>query len=1429
MVWKMAGLIEELVGQELAGQMEGIDLTRFRVFKNESRVQIGLSSRSVLDKSVMERFQDKIKNSFHVKEVHIDLERPQVKLTDETIDEVYETVKQCIVERFPAAMSLLVNSCAKLEDGKFAIHIKFGGEGTLLHHEVDKLAETALKNLYQADYPVVFCNDKADPSAMLRKLKEEKENLVRDASQAVKNFQEVKKVVAAPAGGEKKDKEAQDDRVIIGKPFSGDVTPIGDINDFSGKVIVEGAVVGYEATEIRNDKTIVELYVTDQKNSITCKSFLDTTEFKEIKDKLKKLSAVYVRGVARYDSYLKETVISARDIMKSEIKIRPDNAKVKRVELHAHTSMSAMDATVKPSQLIARAAKWGHPAIAITDHGVVQAYPEAFDAGEKNGIKIIYGVEGYLMGEPAKLVYHEADMPLKGDFVVFDIETTGLSAKINEIIEIAGVKVSNGKMVDTFSTFVKPKLSIPYHITELTNITNSMVEQADGIETVLPEFLEFCKGCVLVAHNANFDVGFIKKKAEELNLPADFCYVDTLSLSRRLLTKMKRHKLDGVAKHLGIAFSGHHRAINDAEVTAKIFLHFVEMLSQLDIENVNEINNRLLDESVTRFTDTYHTIILVKDMTGLQNLYRLVSDAHINNFYKRPRISKELYREHCEGLIMGSACEAGELYSAIYHGKTQEEIEEIASFYDYLEIQPLGNNEFMLRKNMVNSREDLEQINREIIALGEKLGKPVVATCDVHFLDPEDEVYRRVLMNGQDYDDADNQPPLYLRTTEEMLREFEYLGKDKAYEVVVTNPNLIAESIGEVRPIPKDTYPPEMPGAVEEIQELSNTKAHEIYGEELPELVQQRMDKELVPIIKYGFSVMYMIAQKLVTKSLSDGYLVGSRGSVGSSFIAYLSGITEINSLPPHYICKNCKHSEFVLDGKYSCGADMPDKICPVCGEKYRKDGYDIPFETFLGFDGDKEPDIDLNFSGEYQPVAHKYTEELFGVGHVFRAGTIGTFAENTAIGYVRKYGEKLGKMFNKADMKRLVKGLEGIKRTTGQHPGGVMIVPRANEIYQFTPIQHPANDTEVDIITTHFDYHSISGKLLKLDILGHDDPTMIRMLEDLTGLDATTIPIDDKPTMSLFTGTEALGCTPEDIGSEVGTFAVPEFGTKFVRQMLLDTKPTTFGELMRISGLSHGTDVWANNAQDLVRQNVATLSEVICTRDDIMLYLLQHDLPPLNSFKIMEKVRKGKGLTPEDEALMREHDVPEWYIASCKKIKYMFPKAHAAAYVTMAFRIAYFKVHYPIAFYIAYYTVRATDFDAQLMVNGKEKVVASLKEFETKPDITQKEKNVVTILEVCNEMYARGISFLPIDLYKSHHTRFVEEDGAIRPPLNAIMGLSDAVAESIIEARKDGDFISVEDLMKRAKIGKSIVEKLKEYNVLRDIPDTSQVSLFDI
>ncbi len=1422
----MSNLLAELAGVEFAEKYTSVNVRGCKIKKDDMSMSVDLESDAFPCALPFAKLRTAIRTKFGVSKITFDIKYLNFKITDSNKTDFYDNVREYVCFKNASIVKVLTGSTAEISDNTLTIFVRFGTNESLLNENIITLIKDYILKSFGLSMDVKVKTSTRKEDSLLKEIEETKKTIIAEMPivTEVKNVPKKKEIIKKTESEEEKDAN-----LIIGKDFSGEVITIADITEYSGKVIVTGKIIATETRETRNGNHILSVYITDDTSSITCKCFVKPDKIKEVSSALNDAKAVIIKGDTVYDQYEHEVTIKINNLKLKEIAFREDKSEVKRVELHAHTVMSAMDSVAKTDELIKTAAKFGHKAIAITDHGVVQAYPDACSAGKKNDIKIIYGMEGYLMGDDAKIVYNEKEMGLDGDFVVFDIETTGLKAKFHELIEIAGVKVSGGKIVDRFSEFVKPEAQILPHITELTRITNDMVSDADNIENVLKRFIKFAKGTILVAHNARFDVGFLKRYAEKYKIDFDFCYIDTLNLSRKLVTNIKRHRLDRVAKSLGINFEGHHRAINDAEVTAKIFMVFCDTLKRKGIENVLSINSKLVDNSITQYTDLYHIILLVKNMTGLKNLYKLVSTSHLDNFYRKPRITKEILNAHREGLIIGSACEAGELYNAVLSGKTKEEIENIASFYDYLEIQPLKNNEFMIRDNTVESFEDLKLVNKEIVELGDRLSKPVVATCDVHFIHPEDAIYREVLMVSQEYDDAEFQPPLFLRTTEEMLNEFKYLGSKKAFEVVVENTNKIADMIEEVKPIPEETYPPEMPGATEDIQRMSNDKAHEIYGEVLPEIVSQRMEKELVPIIKYGFSVMYMIAQKLVTKSLSDGYLVGSRGSVGSSFIAYLIGITEINSLPPHYICPKCKNVEFFTDGSASCGADLDDKDCPVCGHKYKKEGYDIPFETFLGFDGDKEPDIDLNFSGEYQSVAHKYTEELFGTGHVYRAGTIGTLAEKTAFGYLKKYAEIKGKSLNKAEEMRLAQGIVGVKRTTGQHPGGVMIVPKANEIYEFSPIQHPANDNDTDIITTHFDYHSISGKLLKLDILGHDDPTMIRMLEDLTGLDATTIPIDDKLTMSLFTTTDALGVTAEDLGTTVGTFAVPEFGTRFVQQMLIETKPTTFSELIRISGLSHGTDVWTNNAQELVRDGVATLSEVICTRDDIMLYLLQHNVPPLSSFKIMEKVRKGKGLSPEDEELMRENDVPEWYISSCKKIKYMFPKAHAAAYVTMGFRIAYFKVHYPISFYIAYYTVRATEFDADLMLKGRERVISAIAEINSLPNPTQKEKNLATILEVVNEMYARGISLLPVDLYKSHATKFVEENGAIRPPLNAINGVSDAVGQAIVDARENGEpFISSEDLMRRAKIGKAVVDKLKEFGVLEKIPDTNQITFFD-
>lgn len=1243
----------------------------------------------------------------------------------------------------------------------------------------------------------------------------------------------------------------KESKIITGREIKGELLPLSDVTPEAGRVRTGGQIFDIEYLQRRDGSWIVTFDITDKRDSRTVKLFCDLQPRKnadgsfgrqrdsaskeKVEKQLKKDAWVCIYGDVAYDKYSRDTVITAYDINKMPApEEKTDNAPEKRVELHMHTQMSAMDGVSSASDLIARAAKWGHRSVAVTDHGVVQAYPEAAKAAKANGIKVIYGVEGYVVDDKSSIVTNPKKYGLNESFVVFDLETTGLSAEKNFIIEIGAVKIKGGEIVDSFSTFVEPPVKIPQKITELTSITDSMVRGAPGEEKAVSDFMEFCGDSVLVAHNAAFDTGFIRASLQRRGKMFSHCFIDTVSLARRLYPELKSFKLNSLTRHLKIKLEHHHRAVDDALATAHVFRNMLEKLGDKKVKGVEEINTCFGTGIDVRALPSHHIIILAKNPVGLENLYRLISESHLNYFYRTPRMPKSVINKYREGLIVGSACESGELYQAVFSGRSEQELDDIVSFYDYLEIQPLGNNEFMLRNGNVGSKEELQEINKKIIELGRKHGKLTVATGDVHFMDPEDEVYRRVLMAGKGFDDADFQAPLYLRTTEEMLDEFSYLDEKTAYEVVVTNPNIISEMTEELQPVRSGTYPPSIEGAQEDIINMSHETAQQIYGTPLPPIVKERMDKELKSITTYGFSVMYKIAQQLVSKSLSDGYLVGSRGSVGSSFVAFLSGITEVNALPAHYICKKCKNSEFVDDGSGISGCDLPDKVCPVCGEMYAKDGHDIPFETFLGFEGDKEPDIDLNFSGEYQSVAHKYTEELFGEGHVFRAGTIGTIAEKTAFGYAKKYFEERHISAHNAEIKRISLGCTGVKRTTGQHPGGVIIVPKANDIHQFCPVQHPADDADSTIITTHFDYHSIHDNLLKLDILGHDDPTVIRMLEDLIGkdvpgFDAKKIPLDDKQTLSLFLNTDALNIS-EDIGSSVGTFGVPEFGTEFVRQMLVDTKPTKFSELLRISGLSHGTDVWLNNAQDYIKNGEIVLSEAICTRDDIMIYLIHMGLEPKLAFTIMEKVRKGKGLAPEDEAEMKAHDVPQWYIDSCNKIKYMFPKAHAVAYVMMAFRIAYCKVHYPIAYYCAYFTIRALGaFDAGIMCHGKEKVLEAMRNIKNNPNPTQKDKDLYTTLELCREMYARGFDFLPVDLYESDSKKFLPKDGKILPPLSSLPNVSIAQAITICEERDKGEFHSVEDLHMRTKISKTALESLELGGCFRGIPESSQMSLEDL
>ena len=1341
-----------------------------------------------------------------------------------------------ILKKYPTTIGILKNSNVEIEDKDVKVVLPVKGADFLKARGIDNELSNLLDNLYGKKYKVNYIEN--IDNDLLRKQKEYEIKIKEDAIKHIEEMkrQEINSTVNEIKNIEEKklEKDTNDEKspLIYGRSaiIKEEVEKIQDLVIDNKKIALEGQIIKTDSRDIKNDKSIIFFDLYDGTSSMTCKIFTKQDETKKILGRLNDAKGVKISGTAGFDNFAKEIGFIANTVIETEglkKESRMDNAEEKRVELHLHTQMSQMDAVTSATDLINRAASWGWKSIAITDHGVVQAFPEANKAASKVGIKVLYGVEAYLVPDKGSSVFFDKGQDLDTEYCVLDIETTGISFRTEKITELGAVKIKNGEIIDKFECFVNPEKPIPEKVVEITHITDEMVAKADTIDIVMPKFLEFMGDCVLVAHNASFDIGFIKYNAEQLGYKLENTYIDTLDLAKHIFPDYKKYKLGLIAENLGIKVDVAHRALDDVITLVKVFNVMMEKMKEKSITKIGEIDNKLKGEINLKSLKNYHAVILTKNKTGLKNLYKLISFSHLDYFYKKPRIPKSLYTAYSEGLIIGSACEQGELYRAIVEGKSDEEIEEIANFYDYLEIQPLGNNEFMVRNGTVQDREALMDINRKIISLGEKLEKLVVATCDVHFMDPQDEIYRRILQAGQGYDDADSQAPLYLRTTNEMLEEFSYLGHDKAYEIVVTNTNKISDMCDDVCPISPDKCPPHIEGCEEEIERIATTRAKELYGEELPQIVKERLDKELNSIIKNGFSVMYIIAQKLVWKSNEDGYLVGSRGSVGSSFVANMTGITEVNSLPAHYRCPECKYSDFT-DYGFKNGFDLPDKNCPKCGHKLDKDGMDIPFETFLGFDGDKEPDIDLNFSGEYQAKAHKYTEVLFGKGKTFKAGTIGTIADKTAFGYVKKYYEEHQIPINNAEVARIAIGCTGVKRTTGQHPGGIIVVPRDREIYEFCPVQHPADDPNSDIITTHFDYHSIDKNLLKLDILGHDDPTVIRMLQDITGVDPKEIPLDDKETMSIFSSTDAIGVTSKQINSEVGTFGVPEFGTKFVRGMLVDTKPKTFEELIRISGLSHGTDVWLNNAQSLIQDGTIVLSEAICTRDDIMIYLIKMGLPPKVSFKIMECVRKGKGLTEEQEAIMRENNVPEWYISSCKKIKYMFPKAHAAAYVTMAFRIAWFKVHIPEAYYTAFFSIRTDEFDSDIMIHGKEKVKNKMKEIDLLGNgATQKDKNMYSILEIVLEMYERGINFLPIDLYKSDAAKFIMEEDGIRPPLNSIAGLGTVAAQSIQEARKDGEFISIDDLQMRSKAGKSVIEMLKNAGCLDGMTQSNQMSLF--
>ena len=1256
---------------------------------------------------------------------------------------------------------------------------------------------------------------------------------------------------AAPAASakqaQKEERKPQDSDTFYGKPFRGTAVPMKDLNLDMGTIIVEGKVFAIEHKELtKRNAWVVKFDMTDNTNSIRVTRFLEAKEAKPILDNVQLGSVLRVQGKLIEDRFENDMVLKPYAMMPGVLPKRKDTSpNGKRVELHLHTTMSNMDALTDTAAAVKQAAAWGHKAIAITDHGVAQSFPDAMKAAAKakvagtdENIKILYGVEGYYVNDvDDRIVVHgEQDIGFGDEYVAFDLETTGLSSANDRIIEIGAVVMKNGEELDRFQTFVDPQRPLEKKIVELTGITDEMLKGAPKIEEVLPEFLKFVNGRVLVAHNSDFDTGFIRAACARQGLPYTYTAADTLILSQNMLPQLNKFKLDIVSNALSLPDFNHHRAADDA-VTCGLIMHrlMARMEEELDIHTLQEINGRMTTlRAKGRITDRHarHIIILAKNQIGLRNLYHLISDSNLKYFKRVPRIPKSELLELREGLIIGSACEAGELFQAILDGKSEDELLRIASFYDYLEIQPLANNMFMLSKGIAKDVEQLREYNRTVVRLGEALGKMVVATGDVHFLNPEDEIFRHILLATKGFDDADKENPLYFRTTDNMLEEFSYLGEEKAYEVVVTNPNLIADMCETLRPVPHNLFAPKIENSVEDLKALVYGKLHRLYGENPPELITKRVETELHDIISCHYDVIYMSAQKLVQNSLEHGYLVGSRGSVGSSIVAYMSGITEVNSFPPHYRCPNpeCKYTTFDVPKGYGCGADLPDAVCPKCGSKFEKDGFNIPFETFLGFGGDKVPDIDLNFSGEYQSKAHAYCVEMFGKSHVFRAGTIGTVAEKTAFGYVKKYLAERGKTANRAEEARLAAGCVGVRRTTGQHPGGLVVIPQENEIWDFCPVQHPADDPNADQITTHFEYHSMEENLLKLDMLGHDDPTMIRMMEDMTGVDAKTIPLDDKNTMSIFTSSKVLGYENDKILGPTGAVAIPEFNTKFTRGMLMDTMPERFDTLLRLSGFSHGTDVWLGNAKDLITSKTATVDQAIGCRDDIMLYLISCGMPEKRSFKIMEAVRKGRGLPEGAEQEMIDAGVPDWYIGSCKKIKYLFPKAHAVAYVMMAFRIAWFKVYHPLAFYAAYFYRRSQKggFDAVLMTQGMEAIMANMDAIETNENASDKDEDLLTTMEVVYEYYLRGFDFLPIDIYKSHATKFLVEDGKILPPFVAISGLGENAAWDLMRGREGKTFLSIEEVAAACpKVSKTHIQMLKDAGAFGSLPDTSQISLF--
>ena len=1424
---------------------------------NNTVMVVELGLHEVVSRKVIARAEKQIADTYGLDRVMIE---PRYNMPGELSNAYIKSLYDDMAYRMPSAKGLLDHTKWEFADGALQIPMDEVSEkhfANALRH-----LEARIQRELGRSCPVHAVRADAQDFAPAPEQEESREEIlhkaVEQAAAAAAETPKPKKPRPAPqqhTGYQRpRAEKVREDDLIFGKLIQDPIVSVNEAIAAYDMVTIQGEVFFTDNKDIHSKKTgkdyvKIAFDMTDRTNSVRVSKFLAADKAGDTASKIKKGLYCTVQGKMVYDTFAKEMVLEPTGIVKAKKPERKDTYEgMKRVELHLHTNMSAMDGMSSTASLLCRAAKWGHRAMAITDHGVAQAFPEALHAQEGKqkdiigDMKIIYGIEAYYINDENSIsvVRGRSAEPLDGTFIVFDLETTGLNPASEEITEIAAVRVVEGEIRDSFQTYVNPHKPIPAEITELTGISDETVADAPDLDKAVPEFLAWAgEGQYpLVAHNAGFDMGFLRTACQRLDIEREFTSIDTLEMSRLMLPHMHKFKLNILAKELQVGPFEHHRASEDAAVLGRIYVKLLKRLREemhaVTTADINPVLAATTDrKNKLKNLPRYHFIILVKNQAGLRNLYQLISKSFLEYYNKRPIMPRSELIRHREGLIFGSACEAGEVFRALTKGEPWEEIKRLASFYDYLEIQPIGNNNFMIAKGMAKDEEQLRDWNRDILRLADELGKPCCATGDVHFLEPEDEAFRRILMAGQGFSDADNQAPLYFKSTDEMLKEFSYLGEDRAYEVVVKNTNMIADMCDVIRPVPRENYPPHIDGCEDDLRNMCYEKAKRIYGDPLPEPVQARLDRELGSIIGNGYAVMYIIAQKLVTKSLADGYLVGSRGSVGSSLAAFMSDITEVNSLAPHYLCPDDKYLEWHED--YSCGVDLPDKICPKCGKPLTKQGFNIPFETFLGFEGDKVPDIDLNFAGEYQSRIHWYTGEIFGHDHVFRAGTIGTVAEKTAFGYVKKYMEERGVECSRAEENRLAAGCTGVRRTSGQHPGGVVVVPKEIEIYDVCPIQHPADDPDSDIITTHFEYHSIDANLLKLDELGHDDPTIIKHLENLTGVNAQEIPLDDPETMSLFHSCKALKYTGENpdtdpILGDLGCVAVPEFGTKFVRGMVKETHPSTFAELVSISGLSHGTDVWLGNAAELVRKGIP-LSGCICCRDDIMNYLILQGVKPKLSFKTMESVRKGKGLTEEMEAAMNEQHVPEWYIDSCKKIKYMFPKAHAVAYVMMAFRIAWFKVHRPLAFYSAYFSIRAKGFDASCMIKG-DKVcldkMSELRQKERDKTISAAEKDMMTTLEVCHEFYRRGFTFEPMDVYKSDATRFLVTETGLIPPFTSMPGIGEQAALSIVEERKNGKFLSAEELIVRCpKASKAVVELLEQIGALGSMPKTTQMTLF--